>query len=508
MLRQKIAKLVEKSIKEKKEVLIEKPREKSHGDYSTNIALKIKGNPMENAVRISKSLDSPIFSKVEPAKPGFINFFLSKEYLQKQVKEILKQGNKFGDLKIGKNQKVNVEFISANPTGPLTLGNGRGGFGGDVLSNVLEKAGYKVGREYYVNDTGVQVKKLGHSVLKDSQAVYKGKYIDKIKVKGKDPQEVGEKAAKIILKDIIKPSVKKMEIKFDTWFSQKSLNVDKVLKGLKDLTYEKESALWFKSTKFKDEKDRVLIKEDGEKTYLAYDIAYLKNKIDRDFNKLIFFWGADHHGYINRMKAATEALGYKKEQIDIIIIQLVAVMWAGREGNKKEVTRMSKRKGIYWGIDELIEELGLDVVRFFFLNRSFDSHLIFDLDLAKEQSKKNPVYYIQYAHARISNILKKSKEKPKGLNLKSLDKPTELALIKELIRFPEIIEETVQDYQTHRIPQYAIDLADAFHRFYEECQVISEDKKLTQARLSLISAVKVVLRNTLDLMGISAPEKM
>ena len=501
MLKEKIAKLVEKSIKEKKEVLIEKPREKSHGDYSTNIALKIKGNPMENAVRISKSLDSPIFSKVEVAKPGFINFFLSKEYLQKQVKEILKQGNKFGDLKIGKNQKVNIEFISANPTGPLTLGNGRGGFGGDVLSNVLERAGYKVDREYYVNDTGVQVKKLGHSVLKDSQAVYKGEYIDKIKVKGKDPQEVGEKAAKIILKDIIKPSVKKMEVKFDTWFSQKSLNVDKVLKGLKELTYEKDKALWFKSTKFKDEKDRVLIKEDGEKTYLAYDIAYLKNKIDRGFNKLIFFWGADHHGYINRIKGASQALSFKGE-VDIIIMQMVRIFQKGKE------VRMSKRTGSYITLDELINEVGLDVARFFFLMRGVDSHLNFDMDLAKEQSKKNPVYYIQYAHARIFNILKKSKEKPKSLNLKLLDKPTELALIKELIRFPEIIEETAQDYQTYRIPQYAVDLADSFHQFYENCRVISEDKKLTQARLSLISAVKVVLKNTLDLMGISAPDKM
>jgi len=498
MLKEKIAKLIEKSIKDNKEVLIERPREKSHGDYSTNIALKIKGNPMENAKLISKSLDSPLFDKIEAVKPGFINFFFSKEYLQKQVKEILKQGKKFGDLKIGKNQKVNVEFISANPTGPLHVGNGRGAFCGDVLANVLDKAGYRVEREYYVNDVGEQIRKLGNWE-------YKGKHINDLKkrIKDKDIEKRGEKAAQIILKEMIKPSVKKMGIKFDAWFSEKSLydkEVDKTLDYLKKLTYKKEGAIWFKSTKFGDDKDRVLIKKNKEKTYFLSDIAYLRNRFKRGFSNLIIFLGAEHHGYIRRLKAGAEALGYKQNQVNPIIFQLVRLLEKGKQ------VKMSKRTGTYVTLDELVDEVGLDAARFFFLMRSSDSHLNFDMDLAKEQSQKNPVYYVQYAYARISSILRKAKEKPNNPEL--LDSLTELALIKELIRFPEIVEETAQDYQTQRIVQYALELADAFHRFYEKCKVISEDKKLTQARLSLISAAKVVLKNTLDLMGVSAPEKM
>jgi arginyl-tRNA synthetase len=513
MTREEIKSLIEKAVKslyrKEVEVKIERPAEMTYGDYATNVAIVLKKNPQE----IACAVKSVILEKVE-VKNGFINFFLSKEYLQKQVGEILKQKDKFGQLKIGKRQKVNVEFISANPTGPLTLGNGRGGFCGDVLSNVLIKTGFETEREYYINDTGEQVKKLGHSVLGNSEAVYKGNYIEDLrkKVKGENAEEVGKKAAEIILEEMIKPTVNKMKIRFDTWFSEKALyqkkEVNKALDFLKkeDLSYKKEGALWFKSTKFGDDKDRVLIKADGEPTYFLSDTAYLKNKFKRGFKILFFFWGADHFGYINRIKAAAEALGFNKENVRIIIMQLVRLIQRGQE------VKMSKRAGTYVTLDELIDEVGLDVARFFFLTRSPDTHLNFDLDLAKEQSEKNPVYYIQYAHARICSILRKCGKSeirdPKSENLKLLNHTSELELIKQLIRLPEVIEDTAKDYQVQRLPQYAVDLAASFHKFYRDCQVLTENNSLQTVRIGLILATKIVLENTLNLMGISAPEKM
>ena len=528
MLRDEIKKLVKKAVKKRfdielKGIEVDKPKEEKFGDYATNIALiiakKLKKNPKETAENLKSlifNLKPDLFEKVEVAGPGFINFFLSKNYLQSRVREILKEKEKFGKLKIGKGKKVNIEFISANPTGPLTLGNGRGGFCGDTLSNILERAGFKVEREYYINDRGEQIKKLGHSVIGDSQAVYKGKYVDSLreKIKGDNPDEVGEKAAKVILKDIIVPAVEKMGINFDTWFSEKSLydkrEVEKIINWLKKkkLTYNKEKALWFKSTQFGDDKDRVLVTTLAEKTYFASDIAYLKNKFKRGFNCLIYFWGADHQGYVKRMEGAVQALGYKKEQAKFIIFQLVHLFEKGKQ------IRMSKREGTYVTLDKLIDEVGLDVARFFFLTRSPGSHLNFDLDLAKLKNEKNPVYYIQYAYARICSILAKSKiqnpnikSNPKS-KYQKLDHPLELKLIKQLIRFPEIIEDTAQDYQVQRIPQYTFYLARQFHQFYRDCKVLSEDKTLTQERIALILATKIVLKNILDLMEISAPEKM
>ena len=501
------------------EFAVEPSRERSYGDYATNIALQIakiiKKDPMEIAGKLGAELRVAgfyLFEKVETAKPGFINFFISKEYLQKQLEEILKLKGKFGVLEIGKNKKINVEFISANPTGPLTLGNGRGGFCGDVLANVFEKAGFEVIREYYINDRGEQVVKLGHSVI-GNEPIYKGEYIDdlKKKISGVNPEEVGEKAAGIILEKMIKPTIKKMGIKFDVWFSEKSLykkkEAENVLKTLKKkkLVYEKEGALWFKSTKFGDDKDRVLVKKDGEETYFTSDIAYLKNKFKRGFKQLIFFIGADHYGYVPRLKAAVEVLGYKKGQLKPIVMQLVRLFQKGKE------VRMSKRAGIYVTLDELINEVGLDVARFFFLTKSPETHLNFNLDLAKEQSEKNPVYYIQYAYARICSILRKCEiQKPKieKQHLRLLTHNSELELIKQLIKLPEIVEDTAKDYQVQRLPQYAVNLADAFHGFYENCRVLCDDEKLRSCRLDLVLATKIVLKNTLDLMGISAPEKM
>lgn len=521
-MKEEIKKIIQKTIagfiKEPLNFSVEIPSDKNHGDYSTNVALvlskKLGKNPRETAELIKKEIEKQknnLFKKIEVAGPGFINFFISENYLQKQLPIILKEKNKFGNLKIGKNEKVNVEFVSANPTGPLTLGNGRGGFGGDVLANVLEKAGYKVTREYYINDTGAQIKKLGHSVLGDSEAVYKGEYINELrkKIKGNDPEKVGAEAGKIILEKMIKPSIKKMGIKFDVWFSETSLyknkEVDKAIEALlkSGFVYESEGAVWFKSKDLGDDKDRVLIRADGIKTYFASDIAYFKNKFKRGFKKLVMFLGADHYGYVARLKSAARALGYDKEDINALVLQLVRLFEKGKE------VRMSKRTGIYVTIDELINEVGLDVARFFFLAHALETHMNFDMDMAKEKSEKNPVFKIQYAHARICSILRKIKKaKTQAPDFKLLKEQSEIGLIKQLIRLPEVVEDIAGNYQVQGLAQYAMDLADRFHKFYENCKVISEDKNLTNARLALVLATKVVLKNTSDLMGISAPEKM
>lgn len=544
MIRKEIENLIKKAIKAEfgqikmPEIEVTKPEVKELGDYSTNISLQIcrsgttRISTRKNAERltpikvaeilVTKIKDykesSGLFEKINIGGPGFINFYLSQEYLQSQVGKILKEGEKFGPPKFpsGKLRRVNIEFISANPTGPLTLGNGRGAFFGDVLSNVLTKAGYKIEREYYINDIGEQIRKLGHSVLADEQAVYRGKYIEDLrkKIKGDSPEKVGEKAAMIIIKENIKPFIdKKLKMHFNTWFSEKKLHqsgeVDKIIKFLekKDLAYKKDDALWFKSSQFGDDKDRVLVKADGEKTYLASDIAYLKDKFNRGFDKLIYIWGADHYGYISRIKAAAKALGYDPEKVKIIIMQLVRLIESGKE------VRMSKRTGTFVTLEELVDEVGLDVARFFFLMHSANSHMNFDLALAKERSEKNPVFYVQYAHARICSILRKckmqnAKIKMTNQDVRLLKEKPELELIKQLVCLPEVVEDTARDYQVQRLPNYALELVTAFHKFYEQCRVIGEEKKTTQARLGLIQATKIVLKNILDLMGIAAPEKM
>ena len=554
----------------------------SFGDYSTNAVLKLakkeNKNPMELAQEIVQKLlmsDINMFAKIEVAPPGFINFTLAPDFLAKQVEGILDVKEKYGASDLGEGKNVQVEFISANPTGPLTLGNGRGGFFGDVLANVLSRAGYSVKREYFVNDAGYQVEVLGHSILKNEKAQYKGEYVDKLNKEivcwycSKNPKKVGQKAAKYILKNLIQPTIgERMKIKFDAWVSEKEIRqsgeMEKVLQLLKDrnLTYEQDGATWFCSTKFGDDKDRVLITSVKERrkpsaTYILADIAYHYKKFTEDkFDKVIDIWGADHHGYIARLQAAGKALGaWDEKKLEIIIMQLVRLMRDGQE------VKMSKRLGTYITLDELLEEIPLDVARFFFLMRAPNTHMDFDLDLAKEQSQKNPVYYVQYAYARISSILAKSQfpvsnfpKNPKSQNSKvktgepvsplplpegeikrgwekidtslsvkvggegfSFNHSSELALIKKLIRLPEIIADTAVDYQVHRLPQYALELVRSFHKFYEDCRVLAPssvegidetNKDLTSARLALCEATRIVLSNTLSLMGISAPEKM
>ncbi len=500
---------MEKLIKDitKQEAKLERPAIAEHGDFSTNIALKAKINPDKI---ISKLKNNALFEKIEKAGPGFINFYLSKKALQEEMDKILEKGDNYGKLDIGEGKKIQVEFISANPTGPLTVGNARGGPFGDVLANVLRKAGFKTEKAYYINDFGQQIIALGHSVLKDNKAKYKGKYIDELAKnnKEKDAFKVGQWAAKNIIKDLIQETTNKMGIEYDEWTFESDLHksgkVDKILNFLqeKGLIYKQDEAKWFKSKQFGDERDRVVIKKDGNKTYLAGDIALHNDKFEnKKFDKVINVWGADHHGDVSGLMAGVEALGYK-DKLQIILLQFVTIL------DKGEKQKMSKRAGVYVLMDELLDRVGKDAVRFFFLQKSADTHLNFDLELAKEQSNKNPVYYVQYAYARIHSILAKTENKESKLLFENLNKEEEINLIKQLIRFPEIIEDIARDYQVQRLPYYSIELANAFHKFYENCRVLDEDKKTAQARINLIKATKIVLKSTLEIMGISAPEKM
>lgn len=540
MIREEIKKIIFQAldaleIKNISEIKIEHPENEKFGDYSTNVAMHLssraKMKPIELAEIIKGYLESGIsnkelIDKIEIVKPGFINFYLSPSLLIQEVNKILKQKNKFGDLKIGKGRKVQVEFISANPTGPLTVGNGRGGFTGDVLANILCKAGYEVEKEYYWNDakTSTQVVGLGKSV-KGEEQVYAGEYIKELPAKiekeyKKDindlsVEEVGGYAVGVLKKDIQNIIENKLQIKFDNWFSEQSLydakKEKKALNQMKKLglIYKKDNAVWFKASEYGDTEDRVLVRSDGTPTYFLPDIAYHLDKFERGFDQVINIWGADHGGYVARLKGAMDALGYQGK-LEILIAQLVRLMKGGKE------MKMSKRAGTFVTLEELVDEVGLDAARFFFLMYSLNTHMDFNIDLAKEKSENNPVYYVQYAHARISSILRKAEKEDikyqissiKGVDLNRLNDETELNLIKELIKFPELVEDVAKNYEIHRLPYYAQNLARKFHSFYNSCQVLGDDKEITKARLVLVMATKIVLQNILDLMGVSAPEKM
>ncbi|MDO8558964.1 MAG: arginine--tRNA ligase [bacterium] len=537
MIRQKIIDLIKKAISAANlgshEVQIEHPEDNAHGDYSTSIALKLaktlKMPPMKIAENLQPRilrLGSDLFEKIEIMEPGFMNFFISPAYLQNQVREILDKKEGFGEIKIGKKQKINIEFISANPTGQLHLGHGRSAFAGDSLANVFEKAGFQVTREYFINDAknSKQIMEFGKTALGQG-TTYLNDYV-KSKIPafakasaGKEnltENEAGYLLAQEVQKDTKEFLENKLKIRFDEWVSEeeeiyRKNKIKKIIDWLKknNLVYEKDKAWWLKTSQFGDEKDWVVIRETGEPTYLLSDVAYHKDKFDRGFNKVIDIWGADHQAHVSKMKAVAKMLGFKGV-LDILVLQLITL----RGGEK-----MSKRLGNIIALQDLISEIGLDVARWFYLQKSLDTHTEIDLELAKEQSEKNPVFYVQYAHARICNILAKApryKISPYGRYLegrqdtryKTLNHPSELNLIKQLIMFSEIVEDTANDYQIQRLPQYATNLASAFHKFYGDCRIISEDKNLTQARLSLVLAAKIVLENTLSLMGISAPEKM
>lgn len=515
---------------------VSRTKDERFGDWSVNVAMMLAKplgkNPMEIAEAIKEQITrngehegAKVLEKIEIVKPGYINFFLSPSYLAAVLGEALEKGERFGESEMGKGKKVNNEFISANPTGPLSVGNARGGFYADTLARVLNKAGYAVTNEYYVNDAGEQILALGHSVLKDEAAVYKGEYIEALHARigagqrGKErdvgtAQATGEWAAQIILEEMIQRTTReKMGIVFEAYVSEKTDIVaagysERALAMFADqgLSYRSaDRALWLRTTEFGDDKDRVLVKHDGMKTYFASDCGYLLHKMERGFSYFVLTLGADHHGYVRRLQAAARALGFTGE-LRFILMQLVKVMRAGKE------VRMSKRVGNLITIEELIEAVGRDVARFFFLMYAPETHMNFDLGLATERSRKNPVYYVQYAYARLSSVLRKAEAEGwvrSHANLSLLADSKERELIRELLFFPEMLQTIAEDFGVHRLPTYALRLADRFHAFYDACRVLdAANRDLSAARLELMRATRIVLGETFRLMGIAAPQKM
>lgn len=501
------------------EILLERPKDDQFGDYTTNIALILAKpcamSPREIAELIRSGLTLSEIERIDVAGPGHLNFTLKQEAIFETVGQVLTEGGRFGNSMQGDGEKVNNEFISANPTGPLHLGNGRGGFYADTLSRVLLKAGYEVTNEYYINDAGEQTLKLAHSVLGDSEAVYAGEYIEELRKKlsgNLSLEDMAEQASKTILEEYIQPTVKDvMRVHFDVWTSERQLisdgYIEKALAILKekDLTFEQDGALWLRTTEFGDDKDRVLTKSDGTRTYFASDCGHILWYMERGVTMILETFGADHHGYTRRFEAVARALGFTGV-IHFTLVQLVRLMKDGVE------VRMSKRAGNVVAIDELIEKVGHDVARFFFLLYSPDTHMNFDLGLAEERSEKNPVFYVQYAHARLASILRKAEETGLGAattNFALLTHPKERLLVRELLAFPGLIEYMAEEKIVHPLPQYAIRLADRLHSFYADCRVIDmENVELSGARLSLIQATKVVLGESLRLIGVEAPEEM
>ena len=547
------------SISEMPTVEVSFSKDDAYGDFTTTVAMAIaravKKPPLEIAGLIEEQLSRDEAMKVfriETVSPGYLNFSYTEAALSEMVARILAEGVAFGSEKDKKPGKILLEYISANPTGPLHMGNARGGFLGDALSRIFRKAGYDVSTEYYVNDAGEQVLKLGHSVLKDSEAVYGGEYIEvlneKLKTKNEkledsksDPRAVGEWAGERVLEEYIKKTIaERMNISFDLFVSEKkdiveAGYVDRAIEIFKEknLTFEEDGALWLRTTERGDDKDRVLVKRGGEKTYFASDCGYILHKKERGFESIIEIWGADHHGYVARFRAAAAALGFSKECVKFILVQLVRLVKNGEE------VRMSKRAGNVVSVDELLDTIPADVARFFFLLYSSDTHMNFDLGLAEERSQKNPVFYVQYAHARMASILRKAGEngewgignegwgsgnegqrtgnneqgagsKEQGVgNRYVFGNPKEFLLIRHLAKFPEVVKGASESFAAHALPQYAIRLADVFHSFYDECTVIDPgNMETTHSRLALVRATKTVLAETFRLLGISAPERM
>lgn len=515
------------------DIPIEPTVEAKFGDYTSTVALKlakiVNQPPRDVAHNLIAQLGvlAPMLEKADIAGPGFINFTLKPGWIMKQVRGILVD-TKFGANTSGKNQRVLVEFISANPTGPMTLGNGRGAFGGDTLANVLTLNGWKVWREYYLNNIGNQVNILAESVLRrywQQQGIkteypdycYQGDYVGELAKKLKLHmykvqnvatlrEKIKGKVLNLMIAEIKSVVEKKLHIRFNGWFRESVLPARKLdLKTIEilnnhGLIFKHDGATWFRTTAFGDDKDRVIIKKDGEKTYFLSDVALHYNRfVQREFAKVILFWGADHHGYIRRLEAAVAALGFAR-RLQVEIVQLVRLMSNGQE------VKMSKRAGTFVTLEEVVDEVGLDVARFFFLMHSANTHMDFDLQLAKEKSDKNPVFYVQYAHARISNIIKKVGRLPRVMS-KEPPHTSELNLVKTILQFPAIIREVGATHEMQKLPTYATELATKFHEFYTHCRVIDENKVWAQ-RLELVKATQMVLQKTLKVMGISAPEKM
>ena len=509
------------------------PEKEAFGHYFTNAAIKfskiINKNPVEFAEELAKRIkinEPDFFEKIEVLPPGFMNFWLSPKVFQNELKEILKKKSNYGKpVRQSKDKKIQIEFVSANPTGPLTLANGRGGFFGDVLANILEFCGYKVEREYYVNDTGNQIITLGKSLSTAAGLIpweenfYQGDYIKDwakknsvlIKKYKNNYLKIGQSAAKDFLASIKKTLIKDSKIRFDRFtsenrhihkknFTKKALAIFEKSK----LTYKKDGALWLKTTQFGDDKDRVLITSDGFPTYFLADAGHYLETKKRGFNHKINIMGPDHYGFVKRIQATAKIMGFKNSEI--IITQAVRLI------RKGQVLKMSKRKGEFVAFGDLVSEIGADVARFFFLTHSPETHMDFNLDLAKERSMKNPVYYAQYAAVRCQGIIKKAgrqttKHKSQ-INLNLLNTKEDIHLIKTLARFPETVEETVRKLSPQTLVHYSFELAREFHNFYEKEKVVGEEKNLASARLALITATLIIFKNIFSLLGISLPRKM
>ncbi|MEY8752475.1 arginine--tRNA ligase [Alkalicoccobacillus gibsonii] len=525
------------------DILLETPKEKSHGDYATNIAMQLarvaKKAPKQIAEQITERLnkEKASVSEINIAGPGFINFYMDNSFLRDVIKDVLSKPDTYGESDAGKGEKILVEYVSANPTGTLHLGHARGAAVGDAMCKIMEKAGYQMGREYYINDAGNQINNLAYSVeARYKQALGMDAEMPEDGYHGKDIIEMGQELATAegdaYLKladeerlkafrtyglnkalEKIKIDLADYRVEFDTWFSEMSLYesgvIDRTLDVLRkqDEIYEEDGATWLRTTKYGDDKDRVLIKKDGSYTYLLPDIAYHEDKFNRGYDRLIDMMGADHHGYIARMKAAVEALGYNREKLDIQITQMVSLVQGG------EKVKMSKRTGKAVTLRELMEEVGLDATRYFFAMRSLDTQLEFDMDLAVSKSNENPVFYAQYAHARVCSMLRQGEELGLSYNLDTdlspIDSEKEYELLKAIGDFPAVVADAAAKRTPHKVANYVHDLASALHSFYNAERVLDADApEKSKARLALMKSTQITLQSALALLGVSAPEKM
>ncbi len=524
------------------DVLLEVPPQKEFGDFATNIAMQsariAHKSPRMIADVLLKHLDAPWLEKAEVAGAGFINFFLKHDIIYDTLCHILEQGKQYGQAPLRVEDTVQVEYVSANPTGPLHVGHGRGAAYGSALVNLLRAAGYNVQSEYYINDAGNQMNNLaasvnarylellgkkaeipengyhGADIIDTARAIIEQDGDKYLQMDEKDRLEIFKNRAYEEKLKALKRDLESFNVTFDKWFSERTLHPEAIKKACETLKgngnmYEKDGALWLKSTAYGDDKDRVVIRDNGVPTYLAADIAYHKNKYERQFKKLINIWGADHHGYVARVKAAMAALGLDPNQLEILLLQMVSLFRNG------ELVKMSKRTGQAITLNELIEEVGTDAARYFFIMRSLDTQLDFDLDLAKSHSNENPVYYIQYANARIFSIYKQIAENGdvfdmtwKNTKWDKLKEERELALIKKMAAYPEEIRKAAADRAPHRIAHFVYEMAGLFHAFYNNCHIIQSDKELEEARLALVTAVQITIANCLAVLGISAPETM
>ena len=525
-------------------LLLEPPKQREFGDLTTNVAMlwaqKAKKSPRVIAEMIVKNIEDPygILARREIAGPGFLNFAFSSQFYYQQLSELA--GGKETKLDIGRGRKVQVEFASVNPTGPLHVGHGRVAVIGDVLARLHEAVGFEVQREYYVNDAGKQMESLGLSIYARYRELlgeeinfpedgYPGEYVREIaaQVKQRDGdkflKEPKETAVNYFIQyggnallETIRKQLVEFGIQFDSFFSEKALRgrneVSRTMELLRSrgLIYSQDGAEWFKSTQFGDDKDRTVVKSDGELTYFASDVAYHRNKFERQFNKLINVWGADHHGYVPRLKAAMQGLDYDPNILEVVLVQMVQLTRGG------EPVRMGKRTGEFVSLEEVLEEVGRNAARFFFLMRKSDSHLDFDLDLAKRQSSDNPVFYVQYAHARIASIFGQARKNgmewnsldPRRISVQRLDLPEEMELIRRMIQFNDVLEDGVRELEPHRMVFYLLELAGEFHRYYNRYRVISDDRGLSEARLLLVQNVQKTIRRGLEILGVEAPMKM